>query len=361
MRSPHRLLPLAALLLAGFLLPACSAPVKVACVGNSITYGYGLDRPDLESYPVVLDTLLGSGYSVTNFGVSGKTMIKEVGDAYWSQPAFTAALDSLPGIVVIELGTNDSKTYIWPYYGQDFKPDYEAMIDTFRTLASQPQVWVTLQPRANDSSWNIFDTTIANEVNPDILEVALLKAAPVIDLRTAMAGHPEWFQADSVHPDSVGARALAGIVAAMLLRTPATVSSQGGTLIASKGYGFQWYRNDTMLVGDTAASLAEPLAGSYKVSVKVDSGSNSRLVSAAVAASPATGLARTGRDPSVRVSVSASGAVRIEAPTELGPLALRVWNLNGRQADPQALSVGVYRYRLSGRDFSQTGSLVLPR
>ena len=135
-----------AMILFGF-SSTMSADLKVACVGNSITYGYGLNNPYYESYPTQLDTLLGAGCAVSNFGVSGKTMIKAVGDAYWTQSAFTQALASLPNIVVVELGTNDSKDYIWPYYKQNFKPDYISMIDTFRHLSSHPRCGSRSSPR----------------------------------------------------------------------------------------------------------------------------------------------------------------------------------------------------------------------
>ena len=34
-------------------------PIKVACVGNSITYGYGIENREQNSYPSVLQRQLG--------------------------------------------------------------------------------------------------------------------------------------------------------------------------------------------------------------------------------------------------------------------------------------------------------------
>ena len=45
-------------------------PVKIACVGNSITYGSGIKNQFQNSYPGVLSQLLGEGYDVRNFGGS---------------------------------------------------------------------------------------------------------------------------------------------------------------------------------------------------------------------------------------------------------------------------------------------------
>jgi len=339
---------------AGALLLASTgfaADIKVACVGNSITYGYGLNSPYYESYPTQLDTLLGTGYEVSNFGVSGKTMIRASGDNYWSQSAFTSARAYAPDMVVIELGTNDSKDYIWPYYKQNFVADYIAMIDTFRILSSHPQVWTTLQPPAQNSSWAMFDTTIDRQVNPKILEAALRKAAPVIDLHTGMAGHPEWMQSDTVHPNAVGAKALAKFVFDMLKHAPVSITSDAGTLTATKGWGYQWYRNDTLLAGATAQKYTVTIPGSYKVSVRIDSASQSRLVSAAQSATTSSLAARSSQ--AFRVSVSSAKRLVVESAASVAPVSVRIWNLRGVPVPNERLEPGIYLYRIAGPDLAE--------
>ena len=49
--------------------------IKVACVGNSITYGTGLSDRATQSYPVKLQKLLGERYEVENFGKPGATLL----------------------------------------------------------------------------------------------------------------------------------------------------------------------------------------------------------------------------------------------------------------------------------------------
>src|SRR5690349_13172296 len=61
----YRSLALAAALACAF--PARAA--KIACVGDSITFGYGLGDPNTESYPAQLAQRLGSAHTVQNFGV----------------------------------------------------------------------------------------------------------------------------------------------------------------------------------------------------------------------------------------------------------------------------------------------------
>src|SRR5436190_18518219 len=82
------------------------AVVKIACVGDSIT-------ASSTRYPTHLATNLGSAYEVKNFGVAGTTMQKATSSSYWDTTNFTASGSYLPNIVIIMLGTNDSKTFNW--------------------------------------------------------------------------------------------------------------------------------------------------------------------------------------------------------------------------------------------------------
>ena len=45
--------------------------IKIACVGDSVTYGYGIENRKKDTYPAVLQNMLGANYKVRNFGVSG--------------------------------------------------------------------------------------------------------------------------------------------------------------------------------------------------------------------------------------------------------------------------------------------------
>ena len=51
--------------------------IKVACIGNSITYGYGLPDRTTQSYPAQLQKMLGESYQVENFGKSGATLLNK--------------------------------------------------------------------------------------------------------------------------------------------------------------------------------------------------------------------------------------------------------------------------------------------
>ena len=215
------------------------AQTRVACVGNSITEGYGIW--DQKKYPDHLQEMLGDSYKVQNFGVSSMTFAnKGPGDnmSYWNTDKFKAALEFNPEVVVIELGTNDSKFFTnnciengqprYNYnYGQYEKEqlykDYEALLDTFMHLTTSPRVIATLQPYSNNCEWGIMDTAIVNQINPIIEEVATRKGVEIIDLHSQF-NTPEWFLADSVHPNATGAKELARIIKEGILKAPADTS-----------------------------------------------------------------------------------------------------------------------------------------
>ena len=282
---------LVALALAG---PSFS--VNVACVGNSITEGYGIWGD--KKYPDHLQEMLGSDYTVSNFGVSSMTFaggtIKggENRFSYWTTEKFKAALASSPDIVVIELGTNDSKYFmanddaqgIYNYlYGQCEKSqlytDYEALIDTFAHLESAPEIFATLQPYSNNLEWAIMDTAIVNQINPIIKETAIKKGVNIIDLHTLFQT-PAWFLNDSVHPNATGAQELAKIVNKYITMAKPKLTQNGATLQAdANAFGYRWYQNGKLIEGANEATFSPTEKGMYKALVKVENDNDSWLLS----------------------------------------------------------------------------------
>ena len=282
--------------LAGLVMASPSFSVNVACVGNSITEGYGIWGN--KKYPGHLQEMLGDEYTVTNFGVSSMTFAGEKikgGDnnfSYWKTDKFKAALASSPNIVVIELGTNDSKYFmanddsqgIYNFnYGQCEKSqlyaDYEALIDTFAHLPTSPEIFATLQPYSNNCDWGIMDTAIVSQINPVIKETAIKKGVNIIDLHTLFQT-PAWFLDDSVHPNATGAQELAKIVNKYITLAKPKIAQNGTTLSVQRdAYGYLWYKDGKLIEGADKTSLAISETGTYRALVKVEDGNDSWLLS----------------------------------------------------------------------------------
>ena len=194
------------------LLSSCTSKnVKIACVGDSITAGYGLPYQSHNSYPARLDSILGPGYSVMDFGRSATTLRKHGDFPYWTCKEFYNVFAYKPNIIIIQLGTNDTKTQNWD--STSFAQDYQALIDTFQTIQTKPKIYLCLPVPVFHTRWTINDSTLTKWVNPIIKNLAKKNHLPVINLHKQMKPYGKYFQADSVHPNVKGARIMAGFVA----------------------------------------------------------------------------------------------------------------------------------------------------
>jgi lysophospholipase L1-like esterase len=187
-----------------FVFPAKGHVVRVACVGNSITYGSGIANRERMSYPAQLQGWLGKDYEVRNFGVSGATLLMNGDLPYRNCPEFNQSLEWEPDIVIIKLGTNDSKPFNWKY-GDEFEKDYADLIAKYRELKSKPRILAALPvPVFVAEKWGIRDSVVREEIIPKIKTVAAREKIQVIDLYNALLPHPGAFP-DAVHPNSIGA------------------------------------------------------------------------------------------------------------------------------------------------------------
>lgn len=210
-------------------LHSAQAQVKVACVGDSITAGYGLSNPGVDSYPSQLQSLLGSGYSVGNFGLSGSTALKRSDNSYWNTSQYRGSKQFRANTVVIMLGTNDSKS--WNWNATNFNTDYRALIQQYQGLSTHPRVYICLIPPVYNP--NAFGTTfdpafIQNTVVPAIRTIASQAGVTLIDNNTPLLNHPEYFT-DGVHPTPQGAGIIANtvrsaITAPAAMAAPSTVT-----------------------------------------------------------------------------------------------------------------------------------------
>lgn len=202
-------------------------PIRLACVGDSITFGFGIKARESNSYPAQLQRLLGSRWNVANFGTNGATLLRQGTKPYSLTVMYRDALSFKPDIAVIELGTNDTNPKAWPHNG-DFVADYLDLIRTFRQLESKPRIYLCLPVPLFRDRGKAYDTDriMTEEVIPKIREVARKAHVPVIDLYTELGGKAELFP-DGVHPDARGAQVMAGAIARSLVGSPAAHPLQG--------------------------------------------------------------------------------------------------------------------------------------
>ena len=189
---------------------AFSQKVKVACVGNSVTYGAGIKDRTTKSYPAQLQKLLGDTYKVENFGFSGATMLKNGHKPYWEKSVFKKSQDFEPNIVIIHLGLNDQGNNNWPKHKDEFIADYLEMISIYKNLPSKPKVIICkMTPTFSGHHW--FEEGMREnfkEIQSKIAKIAKVANVQLIDLHEKLYLFPEYFP-DNLHPTEKGAKIIA--------------------------------------------------------------------------------------------------------------------------------------------------------
>jgi len=179
--------------------------IKVACVGNSITFGYGLKAG--EAYPTILQQLLGDKYEVSNYGISARTLLRKGDKPYWNEAKYQEVLALNPDIVIIKLGTNDTKPQNWAHK-EDFVQDYVDFIESFKQLPSHPKIYVCTPFPIFQNKFGIRDSILSNEMLPDLKIIIAKEKVKTIDLYHTFAGQSN-LVFDGVHPNREGAALLA--------------------------------------------------------------------------------------------------------------------------------------------------------
>ena len=193
-----------------------AAPIRVACVGDSITFGAGTRLPPIESYPAQLQRMLDPArWQVRNFGVSGATLMNRGNKPYQKERAFEEALKFQPDVVIIKLGTNDSKPQNWRHK-EDFVADYRELIARFRAAPRPPRIFICRPIMVVGAGSFAISQAAVEEELPLLDAIAREERVGVIDLHAVLKGR-EAMIPDRVHPNTDGAHVLARTAYRVLL------------------------------------------------------------------------------------------------------------------------------------------------
>ena len=193
--------------------PAAPKPIRVACVGDSLTSGYQMEKPERDAYPAQLGRLLGSRYEVRAFAEPGRTALRKARLPLWKEPVFADAQAWQPNVVVICLGTNDSWPDIWKELKGDFIPDLTDMVKLFAGLPSHPKTVLCLPTPLFIDNGEVQKRILADEVLPAIRTVAHQTGSALVDWRAPLQHQPALFMPDKVHPMPAAAAIMAAAVA----------------------------------------------------------------------------------------------------------------------------------------------------
>lgn len=206
-------------LLSGYPLNSFSQ-TKVACIGNSVTFGLGLTDPE-ANYPYQLAKLLGKDYLVENFGVSGSTLLRHGHKPYTSTDDYKKVLQYAPDIAIIHLGLNDTDPRNWPAYRDDFISDYYYLMDQLRAVNPEVTIYVcSLTPIFSGHPRFKSGTHIWHgQIQTKIKDICADTSLNYIDLNSALNNRPDLFP-DNLHPNEKGYKLIAEAIHDKISPTP---------------------------------------------------------------------------------------------------------------------------------------------
>ncbi|MDE7191600.1 MAG: hypothetical protein K2O35_03965 [Clostridia bacterium] len=185
--------------------------IKVACVGDSLTYGTTLLNRKVESYPARLAKLLGKGYDVVNLGFAGYALNRNSAKCYLNLPALELLQQYSPDYVIMLLGTNDARQKNFTTE-DDFATAYRSIVNSIVELDSKPKIIAMTSPMAYvDTNLREYDFSIENLAKIVNIQREILSEynIPYIDLYNITQGKTSLYSEDMLHFNSKGAKFLA--------------------------------------------------------------------------------------------------------------------------------------------------------
>ena len=194
---------------------ASEGQIKVACVGDSITYGHGVKNWPKNNYPVLLQKLLGDQYHVNSYGVSGRAVQDNSDQPYRALPHYQESVAYEADIIVFMMGSNDTKPENW--FGEEaFKNALMDLLDDYTQGEKKPAIYICTTPACffmENSEGELTSHDLRPAYADTIAEITRQTAEelgyPVIDIHALTKQNPQWFAKDGVHPNNDGAAAIA--------------------------------------------------------------------------------------------------------------------------------------------------------
>ena len=164
---------------------------RIVILGDSLTYGYGLDRS--ESYPFLLQKRLdrsGNDYEVVNAGISGDTSAGGLRRLSW-------VLECDVRVLIIELGANDGLRGL-PV--ASLRHNLSEIIER----AQEKGIAVVLTGMEAPPNYGSVYTQEFREVYQELARTYQVYFVPF--LLEGVAGNPDLNLTDGIHPNASGAR-----------------------------------------------------------------------------------------------------------------------------------------------------------
>ncbi|MDO4459214.1 MAG: GDSL-type esterase/lipase family protein [Clostridia bacterium] len=186
-------------------------PKVIACIGDSITEGYGLANPDTESYPAILQEIAGDDTAVYNFGLSGRCVMTDGMAPYTSERYYTQSLELGADMYIIMLGSNDARDGYWNK--ENFKNELKTFTESYIETNPEARIVLMLPPSSFPNEYNpqpfgINPGIVSGELYDAVSEISSDLNTELVDIHDFTKNHMDNFP-DGVHPDKEESRRIA--------------------------------------------------------------------------------------------------------------------------------------------------------
>ncbi len=186
-----------------------SAPhreLRVACVGDSTTWGTHATRAEGVTYPDYLAKLGRRTLQVRNFGVGSTTLLRRSGRAWCDTGELENALAFQPDIVIVMFGVNEISH---PELLDDFLPDAIWLVEQFKHAMPNSCIFLsTPTPLAPDDEKHQANMELSTKIIPVLRQVAEKTGCRIIEVNHDYPPTLNYLP-DGVHPNARGNRLIA--------------------------------------------------------------------------------------------------------------------------------------------------------
>jgi hypothetical protein len=320
---------------------ATAAPIKVACIGEHTTHSHAFPADNREAqpigsqeYPAQLQTLLGPGYEVRNFGdccasvLQGYTVAEthpyvagtNVGDGV----GYKESIAFLPDIVVIgswgrhDWGMDKAPGEVFTLQG--FQDGYDDLVKRYQALSSHPKIFVSLPIPILNGQGDVPDQGVkTSDVLPAVNAIAAKYQLPIVDMYAPFLNHMELFkqppgaEGEGEHVAPAGITVMANVVYAAIKKDPAQSAGGSAGMGGSAGSGVGGHSGSNSGSSGETGGMAGGVSGSGGTAGTGDSSSGfGGLLVASAAGS--TGQLGTGGESGGSVVQPQAGANTSSSP-----------------------------------------------
>ena len=194
--------------------------IKIACLGDSITYGLGVVSNRDNAWVSLLVDRLGNNYKTINYGLTGRTLLSSGDMPYMKEKLAKRFWNRKENIIILMLGTNDTKEINWDY--DKYNEEYRELLDKILDKKSDSKIYIMIPPQIYINKPGKTDPNrdnLENGVVPIIRKIEKdYKDIEVIDLYSYTLDHKDWFT-DNLHPNKEGNKEIANEISRIIKET----------------------------------------------------------------------------------------------------------------------------------------------